>query len=80
MNRYRHTFTVSCPNNGAMIRYHLAIETPAQIMVEKIVAACGVAEAYHEDLADKLYAKFGGRQVMRAYHHGVWVETERGAS
>lgn len=79
-NLYHHRFVVECPNNGVKIAYALTIETPNRIFVEDIVAACDVRSAFHEDLADALATKFGGRQTMRAYHHGVWITTLRGAA
>lgn len=78
MNRYRHRFTCTCPNNGVRVEYVLEVETAGMIMVEAIVEACRVEKAFHEDLADQLHAKLGGRQVLRAHHHGVDIETVRG--
>lgn len=78
MNFYHHVFTVRCPNNRVLIRYSLLIETLDTIMVEKIIDACRVKSAFHEALADRLHHKFKGRQVLCAYHHGVWIETRRG--
>ena len=78
MNRYTHDFLVKCPNNDLLVAYRLVITTPRVIMVEDIVAACKVESAYHEALADQLYQRFGGRQVMTAHHHGVDIETTRG--
>lgn len=78
MNVYRYEFVVACPNNDVRVRYTLRIEKADKIMVEEIVAACTLDSAYHEDLADKLHARFGGRQTLVAYHHGVWIETVRG--
>lgn len=78
MNQYVHTFVVECPNNGMRVRYNLTITTPGRVLVEEIVEACSVSRAYHEDLADTLHARFGGRQVMSAFHHGVWITTSRG--
>lgn len=79
MNRYIHRFVVACPNNGARIRYELRVDTFARIFVEDIVKACAVDEAFHEDLADSLHTKFSGRQTLKAFHHGVQIETFRGA-
>lgn len=79
MNIYRHRFNSTCPNNGATIVYRLEIQTRSVLMVEDIVAACAVPETFHEPLADSLFEKFGGRQILRAFHHGVWIETRRGA-
>lgn len=78
MNQYAHTFVVECPSNAVRVQYTLTLTTPGRVMVEDIVEACSVARAYHEELADTLYARFGGRQVMSAFHHGVWITTTRG--
>lgn len=82
MNIYRHTFSAPCVNNGLSIAYSLEIRTAWTIMVEDIVAECEAAKAserpYHETIADRLYAKFGGEQIMTAFHHGVGIETRRG--
>lgn len=80
MNRYVHFFSRICPSNGVLICYELGIRTSAVIMVEDIKAACDGGPVYHEALADELHARFCGRQVMRANHHGVWIETLRGFS
>lgn len=80
-NTYRHTFVSRCPENLVPITYHLEIVAHHMIMVEKIVAAVAVYEqAHHEKLADDLATQFPGtRQTLRAYHHGVGIETVRGA-
>lgn len=79
MNSYTHSFTVACPNNGARIDYTATIETVDRIMVEEIVAECAKLGAdFHEDIADKLLARFGGVQTIKAHHHGVDIETRRG--
>lgn len=82
MNIYRHSFSAPCVNNGLSIAYHLEIQTEWTIMVEDIVAACveakGSERPYHETIADALYTKFGGFQLMTAFHHGVAIETRRG--
>jgi hypothetical protein len=78
MNIYCHDFISACPNNGKPIFYELEIRTHAVIMVEEIIAACAVPKIYHEALADKLTAQFGGMQLLRAFHHGVRIETVRG--
>ena len=77
MNIYTYSFTSKCPNNGVAISYNLEILSNNVIMVEDIVEACRVDSTYHEELADKLYLKFGGKQTIRAFHHGVWIETRR---
>lgn len=83
MNIYRHTFTATCPNNGQVIAYSLVIEAEHVIMVEEIVEHCAstgdFGKPYHETIADFLHAKLGGLQRMTGYHHGVDIETIRGA-
>jgi len=77
MNIYFHEFTSTCPNNGAVIAYELEIQSNTVIMVEEIIAACAVDMTYHEELADRLYERFGGIQSMVAFHHGVRIQTVR---
>ena len=81
-NIYRHRFEGPCPNNDAVIDYSVEIETIRVVMVEEIVEACVKArdlpKPYHENIADYLFERFGGRQRMVAFHHGVEIETRRG--
>jgi len=79
-NRYMHRFVATCPNNGAMIVYDLVIETADKmIQVEHITTATAlIKQGYHEQIADELHRRFGGRQTLRAHHHGVDIETVRG--
>jgi hypothetical protein len=82
MNIYRHSFSAPCVNNGLSIAYHVEIRTTWTIMVEDIADECAKArdaeKPYHETIADRLYARFGGEQIMTAFHHGVGIETRRG--
>ncbi|WP_216675107.1 hypothetical protein [Paraburkholderia elongata] len=79
MNIHRHQFVSHCPNNDQAIIYALTIETDAVIYVEHITTATALHKrAFHEAIADDLFARFGGRQVITAHHHGVDVETRRG--
>jgi hypothetical protein len=86
INTYRQTFTAPCCNNGLVVIYDLEIEVGADrfIMVEDIQAACVEAaklpKPYHENIADYLFGLFGGRQTIRAHHHGTDIETRRAAS
>ena len=41
-------------------------------------AAQDLPKPYHENIADMLFEKFGGSQRLRAFHHGVEIETVRG--
>jgi hypothetical protein len=82
MNVYRYRFCALCPNNRRTITYSLELTSDRTIMVEEIVAAGEAAQdlpkPYHENIADMLFEKFGGSQRLRAYHHGVEIETVRG--
>lgn len=78
MNRYDHQFFAICPTDNASIEYSLTIKTDRVIMVEDIMAACQARPTiYHEDLADTLFAKLGGRQKLRAMHQGIHITTTR---
>ena len=81
-NTYRTTFTAECPNNHQVVSYILGIEADHVIMAEKILAETAAAKdlgkPYHENMADYLFTELGGRQTMKAFHHGVWIETRRG--
>lgn len=44
---------------------------------EGILAATSTATGLHEEIADHLKSKLGGCQTLRAYHHGVSIETRR---
>jgi hypothetical protein len=80
MNIYRHTFALQCPANDEQIIYQLVIESATMIMAEDIVKEVQRnREEFHEALAERLYAIFGGRQVITATHHGVDIETRRGS-
>lgn len=79
VNIYRHEFVSVCPNNGQSIIYALEIATDRVIYVEHITTAATLHKrAFHEAIADDLFARFGGKQILRAHHHGVDVETRRG--
>lgn len=80
MNSYSTYFSTKCPSNGQFICYHLEISTSAVIMVEAIQRAIKELPtvSYHEDNADLLASMLGGRQILRAHHHGVDIETVRG--
>lgn len=79
-NLYTRQFGATCPNNGELILYTLGIETDGRMIpVEHIVTATAmIKKGFHEQIADQLYARFGGRQVLQAHHHGVDIETRRG--
>ena len=79
MNRYTTKFFCTCPFNKARIEYHLTIETQRVISVEELLELLSTvyAEGMHELMADDLYQRFGGVQTLRAFHHGVEIETVR---
>lgn len=82
MNIYRHQFIVACPANSKPIIYDLEIQADKMIYVEKIVIACGLWQSeYHEKIADNLACQFPDtRQILKAHHHGVDIETRRGGA
>lgn len=79
INIYRHTFIVQCPANRMPIIYQLEVQSEKMIYVEKIVVACQMwQQEFHENIADSLAKLFPGtKQILRAHHHGVDVETVR---
>ena len=78
MNTYTTEFFSNCPTNGIRVQYRLKIETGVMIPVEQIIAVVeGVGDQYHEELADDMLVRFGGRQTLSAMHHGVHIETIR---
>jgi hypothetical protein len=82
VNVYSRQFVAACPNNGEAIIYSLRIETVGRVIqVEHIVTATAmIKQGFHEQIADELHRRFGGRQVLRAHHHGVDIETIREAA
>lgn len=79
MNKYKVKFQATCPVNGDAIDYSLEISREQMIKVESLLEVVGeFTSGFHEDFADLLHKKFGGRQLMVAIHGGVIVETERG--
>lgn len=77
MNVYRQQFRATCPTNGRSVDYVLTIESPRMILVEDIQEATVELTGYHEDFANLLWQKFGGKQTLTAHHHGTDVETIR---
>lgn len=79
MNRYTTIFFSKCPANNLRIKYELVIETHSTIFVEELLSfLSSFVVAYHENIADKLIEQFGGKQTLKAWHHGVLIETQRG--
>jgi hypothetical protein len=80
MNRYDLRFLATCPVDGRRITYALTVEALFVIAAEDIVAACSFpSPVLHEDAADALLAKLGGRQMLVAVHGGVRITTTRGS-
>ena len=80
MNAYTTKFFADCPINRVRIEYRLRIETSAMLPVEDLIATVeSIGDGYHEEIADQLLARFGGRQILIADHHGVTIETTRTA-
>jgi hypothetical protein len=79
MNKYKVKFQAVCPVNGDAIEYSLEISTSQMIKVEGLLEAVnGFGTGFHEDIANLLHKKFGGKQLITAVHGGVIIETERG--
>lgn len=77
-NTYRHTFIAVCPADGESIVYQLEICTQDMIRVEHIRTATAlIKRGFHEQIADDLFQRFGGRQVITAVHQGVSLESVR---
>ena len=79
MNKYTYSFNSQCPNEThGVIYYTIEIETPTMIMVEAIIDYCKkYVKSYHEEIADDLIKKFGGKQTITATHKNVKIETIR---
>ena len=78
MNKYKTKFTSVCPVNHKQITYELEIKHTDKILVEDILETISkLLIGYHENIADELFKKFGGKQTLIANHHGVFIETER---
>lgn len=78
MNIYRHQFVSKCPVNLDAIIYSLEIQKNDFIPAEAIEKACKVEMTLHENLANNLFEEFGGKQVLKAVHGRVEIETIRG--
>jgi len=80
VNTYRSEFFATCPTNGMRIKYALQIKTIKTIRVEDLISVMdSIDQKYHEDIADEFCIRFGGMQTITAEHHGVQIETLRGA-
>jgi len=79
LNIYRRQFVSVCPADGDTIIYTLEIRSRAMVRVEHINIALALeSKAFHEEIADRLFARFGGEQRITAVHQGVEIETRRG--
>lgn len=79
MNIYKKPFVVKCPSDNDMIIYNLEIHNDEMVRVEHINTAIAlITEGYQENIADTLYDRFGGYQIITATHQGVEIVTERG--
>lgn len=79
MNKYTYSFNVKCPNDEhGFIYYTAVIEIEKMIMVEDIIEYCDLyKKEFHENIADDLINKFGGKQTITATHKNVKIETIR---
>lgn len=78
MNVYTHRFSAVCPANAQSISYTFKLTTEWLVKVEEIQKTFpDNLTKFHEELADQLYAKFGGEQVLEAWHHGTHIRTQR---
>ena len=79
MNKYTTQFFCFCPTNGVRILYTWIVETNQVHMVEDLIDVVTLHDkGYHEAIADDLHKEFGGKQILKANHHGVDIETIRG--
>lgn len=78
MNTYSTEFFSYCPTNDVRIQYKLVIQTENVIKVEDLLREVNYhRQGYHEEIADELHQKFGGKQTLTAFHHGVLIESVR---
>jgi hypothetical protein len=78
MNKYSTKFISLCPVNNKPIIYSLEIKHLDKIFVEEILEEINkFTSLFHEEIADELFLKFGGKQTLIAYHHGVSIQTKR---
>lgn len=76
MNTYRYTFAAACPGNGEQIIYSLELQHADMVRVEHIKTACALhREGFQEQIAADLHARFGGKLMLTAMHHGVQIVT-----
>jgi hypothetical protein len=78
VNVYTYGFSTECIKNSDLIHYTLEIKTSNVIIAEDLMEFPVPDKALHEDLADRYFERFGGRQKMNATHGKVAIETRRG--
>jgi hypothetical protein len=78
MNIYKISFASKCPVNDDQINYHLEIRSTSVIKAEEIEWNVPGWPQLHEEMADSLFHRFGGYQILRATHRRVLIETHRG--
>ena len=67
--------------NGEQLIYSLELQHKDMVRVEHIKTACALhREGFQEAVAAGLHARFGGRLLLRAKHHGVEIETVLGST
>lgn len=77
-NEYKMSFYVRCPSDKELIKYSLSLTTDVTIMVESLIEFVKqIEEDYQENIADRLFKKFGGISVLSATHQGVTIITTR---
>lgn len=78
MNSYSTKFFAFCPVNNVRVEYEWTVKSKHMLNVESLIDAVTLLDrGYHEDFADQLHREFGGEQTLVAYHHGVYIKTER---
>lgn len=79
VNVYRRQFVSVCPADSDAIVYSLEIRSATMLRVEHINLALALEEkSFHEEIANRLFDRFGGEQRITAVHQGVEIETRRG--
>lgn len=79
MNIYEIEFVSRCPNDGTDVTYYLEIISNQMIMLEDIneLIVGKFKVGFHEQIADELFAKFGGKQSIMAKHKLGRIHTIR---
>lgn len=79
LNIYRRQFVSVCPADGDAIVYTLEMRFAQMVRVEHINTALALEpSAFHEDISNRPFERFGGEQRITATHQGVEIETRRG--